>query len=115
MTPRRIDDDCTFSYVNDSESWYSKVEGVPLGNPGVYVSARRDSGGSKWEFFARVAGFGRGISLTIYDDAFTAFTDIPGFFAGLSANPPETLAALVFLLDHMGAQDVTERVEPRAA
>lgn len=115
MTPRRIDDEYTFSYIVQREAWYHTGPHSVRDLPAVSIMASADGGGVKWEFDVEEHDIcGGSLRLRVFADAFDAFTDVPGFFAGMAANPPKTLTALVFLLDHMGAQDITERTR-RAA
>jgi hypothetical protein len=109
---RRIDNDCTLTYIIVKEAWYaSSCADEP---PSILVAATADGDGSKWEFEVqeRELGGKTCLRLKMFDDAFEAFYDIPEFFLRLRGYQPRTLRELRMLLDHIGAVDATKRARP---
>lgn len=103
-------DGCFFAYVISKEAWYADVVRAPE----VNVSASAEDGGVAWEFSVEEVDLGShtAIRVKVFDDAFAAFEQVPGFFAALAAEKPLTLAEIVGILDRLGARDTTERVNP---
>lgn len=106
---RRIDEDCTFTYVVSKEAWYASALIDEL--PSLNISAESDGGGVKWEFNVQEHQLGGKpcLRLRVFDDAFEAFNDIPEFFTALHQERPTTLDGLRALLAKLGAVDRTER------
>ncbi|MFI6510072.1 hypothetical protein ACIBCT_20905 [Streptosporangium sp. NPDC050855] len=109
-----LPDDCYLTYVIAHEAWYAKVPGT-VDVPQLSIVASSRGGGCAWEFVAKEIELGQrtpSIRLDIFDDAFAAFEQLPGFFKTIGEVKPTTLAELVDILNGLGAVDDTERVEP---
>lgn len=107
---RRIDDDCTWTYIVNSETYYAG--GFANEDPSIGIHAHADGGGVKWEFKISERDNSRAARLEMFFDAFAAFTDIPEFFKALADEEPATLVNVREILDRLGADDRTERVAP---
>ncbi|MDQ0376530.1 hypothetical protein [Amycolatopsis thermophila] len=110
--PRRIGDDCLLTYFVQQEAWFA--DAAYAGEvPAINISASADTGrdGVKWDFTVQEHHLaGRpALQVSLFDDAFAAFTDVPELFAALAAEQPRTLDQLRNLLDRLGAVDVTRR------
>jgi hypothetical protein len=112
MSPRRIDEDCTLTYVVQRETWYASSWSAE--KPAISVVAGADGGGCKWEFVVEQHSLsGDVLRLQMFGDALDAFADIPEFFTALRDQKPSSLAELRVLLEGIGAKDATERVRTR--
>lgn len=99
---------CFFAYVVSHEAWYASV----INGREMSIQAAARDGGVAWEFIAEEVDQ-VGVQLKIFSDGFPAFSQIPAFFAALSAGPePKSLTDVIAILDRLGAKDVTERVGP---
>ena len=107
----QLPEDCRLAYIVSHEAWYARA--MPDRQPEMSVMASAEGGGCAWEFAVREAGFeNRGqhpISVTLFDDAFAAFAQIPEFFAALAAEEVTALGGVRTLLANMGAADETDR------
>jgi hypothetical protein len=104
-----------FAYTVTSEAWWFRGGEAP--NVMVAASAKGQGGGVAWEFsIDEIELGGKPVTqVKVFDDAYAAFTQIPEFFAALADEAPATVAAVVALLDQLGAIDETDRVGPRDA
>lgn len=103
--------DHRWEYIVSHEAWYAAV--LDDKTRGIDIrKASAEGGGVYWEFGIRwIPLFGRECpKVSIFDDAWAAFREIPEFFSGLydmgeNAQPD----AVTALLDRCGFIDVTER------
>ena len=107
----QLPEDCRLAYIVSHEAWYARA--MPDRQPEMSVMAAAEGGGCAWEFTVREADFEnrgqRPVSVTLFDDAFAAFAQIPEFFAALATEDYTTLSAVQALLDGFGAADETDR------
>lgn len=108
-----------FTIYHETEWWQAlPPHQLPNGgNPCVQVaaSAKGQGGGVDWEFGVVQTEPGA-LKLTMHDDAWPAFAQIPRFFAELSRRGNlMALGDVVVLLIQLGAVDETERSAAREA
>lgn len=106
------------AYIVWRESWWYGKDGTSE-PPSVMISAsaKGEGGGVAWEFPIEELELG-GKPVTrakIFYDAYEAFTQVPELFAALADGGGTTLAAVIQLLDMLGAVDETERTSPHAS
>ena len=108
--------------INHESRWWRQIPTQARPNNGrpsiqVCASAEGNGGGVAWEFAVVEHDLGKTIpalKLGIFDDAWAAFADIPGFFASLAdGDEMLTLDDVVAILKALGAVDETDRGEPR--
>src|ERR1051325_118731 len=97
-----------YSYIASHETWYADRTRKPALN----IVKRAVDGGCAWEFNV-VEHAGIGVRADIFDDAWTAFTEIPELFAELARAGHRTMLTEVReILNDLGFEDATERVKP---
>jgi len=101
------------AYYDYRATWYPSRERA------VGISAAFPGGGCAWNFTVtekNLGTHGTAIKVEIFEDAFAAFTQIPGFFAALAtmASYPD-LDTVILLLKLLGAADETAREAPGGA
>ena len=105
--------DTHLAYCDRREAWYARPGERPEIN--ISASAKGSGGGVAWEFGVAEYELGAGrpsIRLRMFDDAFAAFGQIPGFFAALTEREVASLDDVIELLRDMGAADETARENP---
>ena len=104
------------AYIVVKDAWYASAAYNRDEKPTVSVMASHEDGGVAWEF--AVVEFdldGPSVHLEMFYDSFAALSEMPEFFAGLQQiGKGDGLAAVVALLDSLGAADETKRVSPYA-
>jgi len=101
------------AYYDYRATWY------PSREQAIDISASAGPGeGGAWDFTVtekNLGTHGTAIKVEIFEDAFAAFTQIPGFFAALAtmASYPD-LDTVILLLKSLGAADETAREAPAA-
>jgi hypothetical protein len=102
------------AYIVVKDAYYSSLPHARDERPTVSVMASHEDGGVAWEF--AVVEFnldGPSVHLEMFYDSFAALSEMPEFFAGLQqVGKGDGLAAVVALLDSLGAADETKRVSP---
>lgn len=111
----QLPEDCRLAYVVGAEAWYARSD--PSSRPYVSVMAAADGGGAAWEFQVEERDDVRPgtVQVQAFDDAFDAFVQVPEFFAALAEQQPSSLAAVVAILNELGARDDTQRANPYAS
>jgi hypothetical protein len=103
-----LDDGNHLAYCDYRYAYFNSKEQL------VYVSASAGPGrGGAWGFEVAEVDLGEhgtAIQVRVFEDAFTAFTVIPQFFADLDTLVVQDLDEVVGLLVSMGAVDETARV-----
>jgi hypothetical protein len=101
----------SLTYTVMHEAWFKSVLD---GERYLMVHASARGGGCHWEFQVVEGEISPHPStrVKIFDDAYAAFTQIPEFFAALTAEAPGTLDGVRAILDRLGAVDETQREKP---
>lgn len=96
-------------YKVTGEAWYADALREESRNE-INVVAAHPEGGCAWEFtISQYDLSGEAVRVSVFDDAFDAFTMLDDFFAALAAEAPSTLQHVRHILDRIGASDSTER------
>ena len=106
-----LPDGTHLTYVIGHEMWYAR-QSVPASQPEIYISGSCERTGVSWGFSVKETDLGEhgtAICLEIFEDAFAAFTAIPGFFATLAEDEVDSLAEVREQLNRSGAGDETKR------
>jgi hypothetical protein len=109
------------AYAVGHEQWWARMPdfGMKPEHPEVFVHCRYEDSerGTDWEFGVRWHDFGSNggaLRVEVFNDAWVAYADWPEFFAALASDDrPATLDQLRLLLDHLGVEDITDRVAPK--
>ncbi|MFE5290407.1 hypothetical protein ACFRAQ_36135 [Nocardia sp. NPDC056611] len=113
-----LDADCRLTYTISHEAWYFTAAAALSGDeqPHLNVHSSAEDGGVAWEFRIREGGLKSipSTQIVMFDDAYAALTQVPELFAALAAERPRDVAAVIAILDRLGAQDITERTDPVA-
>jgi hypothetical protein len=97
------------------EAWYASVL---KGAREINIMAESVGGGCAWEFKIELRddlGDKTAYRLSVFDDAFVAFVQIPEFFELLGESRPVTERGIIHLLERVGAVDSTDRRGPEPA
>jgi hypothetical protein len=108
-----LPEDTRLAYIVWDEAWWSRVPGQPADHPHLMVQVVSRDGVVAWEF--QVDGYGLSgpvTRVTMFQDAYAAFAQIPEFFEMLAGQQPVTLTEVRDILHALGAVDETPRTSP---
>lgn len=94
------------TYTIPHEAYYKSV----ITDVSIGVQKAADEGGVAWEF-SIVEKRNIGLRVEVFDDAWAAFAEIPELFAELARSGRTNLGGVRGILDDLGFEDATQRVE----
>ena len=102
-------------YIIGDDAWYAEANRPTNPHPYLSVEALYPGDGCEWEFTIIERELqGSCTQVRIFQDAYAAFVQVPELFQAFADEHPTTLAAVVAILDELGAKDITPRVNPYA-
>lgn len=105
-------------YIHVDRAWYADPNRVTrptltVGLADPDAAADTLSAVTLEEYAAGTRDRDPALRLTVFGDAFEAFTQAPAFFAALAEQQPRTITDAVAILTGLGATDVTAYTEPQ--